>query len=118
MAKRTKQEPQAPEPGPMSPELLDLWARVLVDPRKYRLVDIETQTAWAFTVKDGKLVPVREVPCAQPVMLPLRAESEDGIIGDGAIPIWPNDPRYAERKAELDRLEAILKPGRAARRTR
>src|SRR4051794_2881133 len=116
MTKRTKKEPQAPESGTMSPELLALWAGVLVDPRKYRLVDIETQTTWAFTVKDGRVVPERELPCAQPPMLPVRAESVDGsVTGDAAIQIWPNDPRYGREKAFLDRHEEILKPGRAGR---
>jgi hypothetical protein len=117
MAMRTKQEPQAPAPGPVSPELLALWARVLEAPFRYRLTDLETRTTWAITMRDGRLVPEVEVVCGPPVMLPVRAESEDGIIGDGAIPIWPNDPRYAREKAFLDRREEILKPGRAARRT-
>lgn len=106
-------------PAPLSQELLDLCGRVLEAPYKYRLTDLESGTTWALTMRDGRLFPEVEVVCGQPVMMPMRAESEDGsVIGDGAITLWPNDPRYAARKAELDRLEQILKPGRKAHNRR
>lgn len=52
----------------------------------------------------------------RPVLLPVRAEGPDGIIGDGAVEIWPGHPDYEQQKAEIERLNRILnKPGRTAR---
>lgn len=49
---------RTPEPGPDMTALLDQLAQ---NPRAFRLMNLETGTAWAFTQRDGKLVPVREV---------------------------------------------------------
>lgn len=116
MARTRKSEPIPP--APVSQELLDLCGRVLEAPYKYRLTDLDTGTIWALTTRYGRLVPEVEVVCGQPVMMPMRAEGPDGLVGDGAITLWPNDPRYAERKAELDRLEQVLKTGRKAHNRR
>lgn len=53
-------------PSGLSQELLDLWEAVLLAPHLYRLTNLETRITWALTTRNGRLVPVVEVPCAQP----------------------------------------------------
>lgn len=112
MAKRTKHGAAAPEPRPQYSYTLSTDK-----PWLYRLLNLETREVWAFDIRDGKMVPVIEVPCAQPLLLPVRAEGPDGTLGDGAIEIWPGHPEHERRKAELEQRERVLaKPRRAGRK--
>jgi hypothetical protein len=68
-----------PTPAPASQELLDLWARVVEAPHKYRLTDLDARTVWALTMRDGWLVPEVEVVCDEQVMSPAREEPHDAV---------------------------------------
>lgn len=41
------------------------------------------------------------------IVVPKRAESEDGMIGDSMVPIGPDDPDYEDWDAMLKEIERL-----------
>ena len=42
------------------------------------------------------------------LLVPMRAEADDGTVGDGMVEIGPDHPDFAAWLAELDRLTTAL----------
>jgi hypothetical protein len=57
---------------------------------------------WIFIAAGGEVSLVPVATSGGPVLLPVRAEGPDGMIGDGAIEIFPGHPLYEQRLAEIE----------------